>query len=151
MARRIERSPAGEALYQVLVETAAVFFRMRALGKKQGLVTGWGGGLWGFLRSLKLHSTATVPQLARMRPVARQRIQHLADDAARAGLIEYLDNPAHKRSKLLALTPAGKTAFAEMDARLAEMAERLTEGIGEKDLCTTLKVLRRLREKLGEA
>lgn len=151
MARRIERSPAGEALYQVLVETAAVFFRMRALGKKQGLVTAWGGGLWGFLRSLELHGPATVPQLARMRPVARQRIQHLADDAARAGLIEYLDNPAHKRSKLLALTPAGETAFAEMDARLVEMSEHLTEGIGKKDLRTTVKVLRQLREKLGES
>jgi DNA-binding MarR family transcriptional regulator len=149
MAQRIERSPAGEALYQVLVETAAVFFRMRALGKKQGLVTAWGGGLWGFLRSLKLHGPATVPQLARLRPVARQRIQHLADDAARAGLIEFRDNPAHKRSKLLALTPAGETAFDRMDSRLAEMAERLTEGIDEKDLRTTLKVLQQLRDKLG--
>ena len=151
MIRKIERTAAGEALYEVLVETAAVFFRMRALGRKQGLVTAWGGGLWGFLRSLEVHGPATVPQLARMRPVARQRIQHLADDAARAGLIEFVDNPAHKRSKLLALTPAGEKAFAEMDGRLAEISERLTEGIGEKDLRATLKVLRQLREKVGEA
>jgi DNA-binding MarR family transcriptional regulator len=148
MARETERSPAGEALYGVIVETAALFFRMRALGKKGGLVTAWGGGLWGFLRSLKLNGPATVPQLARLRPVARQRIQHLADDAARAGLIEFRDNPAHKRSKLLALTPAGERAFAEMDAKLAEMAEGLSEGLDEQDLRTTLEVLRQLRDKI---
>ncbi len=114
-------------------------------------MTSWGGGLWGFLRSLEVHGPATVPQLARMRPVAHQRIQHLADDDARAGLIAFRHNPAHERSKLLALTPAGEKAFAELDGRLAEISERLTEGIDEKDLRATLEVLRRLREKAGEA
>jgi DNA-binding MarR family transcriptional regulator len=149
MARRNEQTAAGAALYQVMVETAALFFRMRAAGKRAGLVTSWGGGMWGFLRSLDLHGPATVPQLARLRPVARQRIQRLADEAAEAGLVEFLDNPAHKRSRLLRLTPAGETAFAEMDARVKAIAERLTEGIDEKDLRTTVNVLGQLREKLG--
>ena len=151
MARRSEQTAAGAALYDVMVETAAVFFRMRAAGKKAGLVTSWGGGTWGFLRSLALHGPATVPQLARMRPVARQRIQRLADEAAEAGLIAFLDNPAHKRSRLLRLTPAGETAFAEMDARVKAIAAQLAQGLDEQELRTTAKVLKQLREKLGDA
>ncbi len=150
MTRKAGKSAAGEALYQVMVEMAAVFFKMRALGKKEGLVTSWGGGIWGFLRSLKVRGPATVPQLARMRPVARQRIQRLADEAAEAGLIAFLDNPAHKRSKLLRLTPKGERAFAEMDARLKEIAARLAGDIGHEDLQTTVTVLKRLREKLED-
>ncbi len=149
MAGRGEQTAAGEALYQVMVETAAVFFRMRAAGKKAGLVTSWGGGTWGFLRSLALNGPATVPQLARLRPVARQRIQRLADEAAAAGLVEFLENPAHKRSRLLRLTPAGEAAFAEMDARVKAIAGQLAEDLDVAELRAAVKVLTQLRNKLS--
>ena len=72
-------------------------------------------------------------------------------EAAEAGLIEFLDNPAHKRSRLLRLTPAGETAFAEMDARVKAIAAQLAQGLDEQELRTTAKVLKQLREKLGDA
>ena len=39
MARRSQQTAAGAALYDVMVETAAVFFRMRAAGKKAAAVS----------------------------------------------------------------------------------------------------------------
>lgn len=138
----------GDTLYQVIVEVAAVFFRLRAAGKSAGLVTPWGGGIWGFLRSLKLQGPATVPQLARLRPVARQRIQRLADEAAAEGLVAFQDNPAHKRSKLVCLTPKGEAVFAEMDRHLAGMASELAGDLDPAELRTALKVLRQLRDRL---
>src|SRR5262249_31931288 len=80
------------------------FFRIRAMGQRTGLITSWGGGTFGFMRSLAVIGPLTVPQIAQMRPTSRQRMQRLADELAAEGLVEFIDNPRHRRSKLVKLT-----------------------------------------------
>jgi DNA-binding MarR family transcriptional regulator len=146
---RKRRSAAGELLFDVMVETAATFFRVRAAGQRLGAMTSWGGGSWGLLRSLALGGPQTVPQLARSRPVARQRIQKIADELAADGLVEFIDNPGHKRSKLVALTAKGAAKYAEITERILDLAEVLARDMSERELKTALGVLRRLRAKLA--
>ena len=102
----------AEAVAQLILEVAQCFFRIRALGQKTGLITSWGGGAFGFIRSLALLGPLTVPQIAQMRPTSRQRMQRLADELAAEGLVEFVDNPRHQRSKLVRLTPKGTRAIA---------------------------------------
>ena len=45
----------------------------------------------------------TVAALARSRPVARQWIHRLANDLEKQRLIEFIDNPEHKRAKSITL------------------------------------------------
>ena len=142
------RTPAGEALVDVVVELARAFFKMRAAGQRIGAVTASRGGLWGLLRSLKAEGPQTVPQIARARPVARQHIQKLANEMAADGLVAFIDNPAHKRSKLLRLTPRGEARYGELSERLRDLCERMALDIGEEDLRITASVLRRLSEKM---
>jgi hypothetical protein len=52
---------------------------------KTGVITSWGGGAFGFMRSLALLGPLTVPQIAQMRPTSRQRMHRLADDFAAEG------------------------------------------------------------------
>jgi DNA-binding MarR family transcriptional regulator len=101
------RTPKGEAVAELMLEVAQCFFRIRAVGQKAGLMTRWGGGAFGFMRSLALLGPLTVPQIAEMRPTSRQRMQRLADELAAEGLVEFIDNPKHRRSKLVQLTPKG--------------------------------------------
>jgi DNA-binding MarR family transcriptional regulator len=136
-------------LAALMAETLGLSFRLRAAGKRLGAVTRWGGGTWGLLRSLKLEGPQTVPALARARPVARQHIQKLADELAGAGLVAFADNPAHRRSRLVRLTPKGETAFRAMDRRVRAAAEDLAADISEPDVRTALRVLARLRAKLA--
>ena len=84
-AGRILRSK-GEATADLMLEVAQFFFRLRALGQRTGLITSWGGGAFGFMRSLALIGPLTVPQIAQMRPTSRQRMQRLADELASRGL-----------------------------------------------------------------
>src|SRR5215813_7063392 len=70
----------AEAVAELMLEVAQCFFRIRALGQKTGLITSWGGGAFGFMRSLALLGPLTVPQIAQMRPTSRQRMQRLADE-----------------------------------------------------------------------
>jgi hypothetical protein len=56
----------AEAIAELMLEVAQCFFRIRAVGQKTGLITSWGGGAFGFMRSLALIGPLTVPQIAQM-------------------------------------------------------------------------------------
>lgn len=148
MARKA-KPDGGAALYRLIGEITQTHFRLREAGKREGAVTTSGGGLWGLLRSLAEGGPATVPTLARQRPVARQHIQKLADEAAAQGLVAFVDNPDHKRSKLVTLTPKGARAFAKIDDKVRRRAAALAAGFAVDELETTAAILRRLRQALG--
>src|SRR5215472_4639779 len=112
----------GEAIAELMLEVAQYFFRIRAAGQKTGLITGWGGGAFGFMRSLALLGPLTVPQIAQMRPTSRQRMQRLADELAAEGFVEFIDNPKHRLSKLVQLTPRGDARYRELNAGLLAIA-----------------------------
>src|SRR6516164_11593195 len=114
----------GEAITDLMLEVAQFFFRLRALGQKTGLITNWGAGAFGFMRSLALIGPLTVPQIAEMRPTSRQRMQRLADELAAEGLVEFIDNPHHRRSKLVRLTREGSTRFRELNTRFLVIASK---------------------------
>lgn len=143
-------TPAGEALFAVMVETLRTFFSLRGAGKRMGTVTAWGAGNWGLLRSLSAEGPRTVPEIARSRHVARQHIQKLANELAREGLVEFADNPRHRRSKLLRLTAKGARRLALLTRRIQGLCGELARGMGTAELETAAAVLRRLQAKLGE-
>ena len=138
----------GEAIAELMLEVAQFFFRMRAVGQKTGLITSWGGGAFGFMRSLALLGPLTVPQIAQMRPTSRQRMQRLADELAAEGLVEFIDNPQHRRSKLVQLTPKGVTRYRELDARFLAIASTMGAGLSEGDVRRTVEMVRRLSDEV---
>src|SRR3712207_3289158 len=124
----------AEAVVELMLEVAQCFFRIRALGQKEGLITSWGGGAFGFMRSLALLGPLTVPQIARMRPTSRQRMQRLADELVAEGLVEFVDNPKHRRSKLVRLTPKGDAQYRELNARLLLISSTIGVALSEADI-----------------
>src|SRR5499426_2711958 len=138
----------GEAIADLMLEVAQCFLRIRALGQKTGLITGWGGGAFGFMRSLALLGPLTVPQIAQMRPTSRQRMQRLADELATEGLVEFIDNPKHRRSMLVQLTPKGGTRYRELNARFLAIAASLGVGLSEADICRATETVRRLGDEV---
>jgi DNA-binding MarR family transcriptional regulator len=139
----------GEAIAELMLEVAQCFFRIRAVGQQAGLITSWGGGAFGFMRSLALLGPLTVPQIAQMRPTSRQRMQRLADELAAEGLVEFIDNPKHRRSKLVQLTPEGSSRYREMNDRLLAIASTLGVGLSEGDIREATERVRRLSDELN--
>ena len=129
-----------------MLEVAQYFFRIRAVGQKTGLITRWGGGAFGFLRSLALLGPLSVPQIARMRPTSRQRMQRLADELEAEGLVEFIDNPKHRRSKLVRLTRKGAARYREMNARFLVIASTLGVALSEADIRKTTEIVRHLSD-----
>lgn len=86
----------------------------------------------------------TVPQIAEMRPTSRQRMQRLADELAADKLVEFVDNPKHRRSKLVQLTRKGTAQYQEMSARFLAMASTIGRELNETEIHKTATVVRQL-------
>jgi DNA-binding MarR family transcriptional regulator len=136
----------AEAIAELMLEVAQCFFRIRALGQKAGFITSWGGGAFGFMRSLALLGPLTVPQIAQMRPTSRQRMQRLADELAAEGLVKFTDNPKHRRSKLVQLTPKGDARYRELNARFLVIASTMGVALSEADIRKTTEIVRQLSD-----
>ena len=136
----------AEAVAELMLEVAQCFFKIRALGQKTGFITGWGGGAFGFMRSLVLLGPLTVPQIAQMRPTSRQRMQRLADELAAEGLIKFVDNPKHRRSKHVRLTPKGDARYRELNAWLLSIASTMGVAVSEADIRKTIEIVRHLSD-----
>ena len=138
----------GEAISDLILEVAQFFFRIRAIGQRTGLITSWGGGAFGFMRSLALLGPLTVPQIARMRPTSRQRMQRLADELTAEGLVKFIANPKHQRSKLMQLTPKGDARYRELKARFLAIAATMGVCLSEADIRKTIEIVRRLSDEV---
>jgi len=144
-------SSKGEAIAVLILEGAQFFFRIRALGQKAGFMTSWGAGAFGFIRSLALLGPLTVPELAKMRPTSRQRMQRLADELATEGLVEFIDNPRHRRSKLVRLTRKGNRHYLRLNAQLLKIASTMGADLIEADIRKAIEIVRRLSNETKDA
>jgi DNA-binding MarR family transcriptional regulator len=144
----VNRTPAGKAIEDLIIEIVATFFLLRAEGMRIGVVSSSGEGYWSVLRLLKVNGAQTVPQIARYRYVPRQSVQKLANEMLADGVIELVNNPAHKRSKLLRLTPKGEAVFQELSDRIATLSETMAEQGDAAQLQNAVAVVKHLHEQL---
>lgn len=142
------RSEAGRALFDLGMEVIHTYFRLRATGEKIGTTPPAGAGSLGLLRSLMKDGPQTVPQLARARPVTRQHIQTTANALADQGLVEFVDNPAHKRSKLVRITEPGQRRLSDLLVRIEDAYEAISPGMDEAEIRAAIKVMSELRRRL---
>jgi DNA-binding MarR family transcriptional regulator len=133
------------ATMAVFEEAVALHLRLTAAAEALHGSTELTRACRGVLRDLAVLGPRTVAQLARLRPVSRQTIQVQVNQLLEAGMAELLDNPDHARSRLVALTPAGKTAVEEMWAEEARMVEALPVSASPQQLFQTAQTLRDLR------
>ncbi len=140
---------AAQALGELVRELPFAYFRLRAAGDELAARAGQTTGKWGLMRSLAEDGPRTVAQLARSRPVARQWVQRLANELAAEGLIEFADNPYHRRSKLMVLTRKGERALGRMEASLAAWSAELSRSFDERSVRVAVRTLRQLREHLA--
>jgi len=124
----------------------AAFNRLKALGDDLHGDLGVTAAMRAVMEMLSEEGPQTVPQIARAKAVSRQHIQLLADALCEAGLAVVKDNPAHRRSSLLALSEKGKRAFATMRAREVSVIAELAGEFEGGELDRAADVLSRLSE-----
>lgn len=83
----------------------------------------------------------TVPQVARSLGLSRQAVQRLADDMAERGLTAWIDNPDHRRARLLQLTLQGRDAYGQALRRKLLWAQGMAEGLTPAWLAVATELL----------
>lgn len=137
----------GALIFEVLRCAAALGEAGDALVRPLGLT----GARWQVLATAGHGAAQTVSDLARTLSQARQSVQRVADDLARAGLVEFTDNPAHARARLVVPTRLGRALLQQAEAARQPWTAALAEGQSAAALAAATGVLRQLRAALGDA
>jgi len=143
------RTPAGDALTDLIGQVVQLIRRFSVAGEALAKPAGQTLARWLLLESIDA-APATVAQIARTMHLARQSVQRLADVLVRDGFAVYQDNPAHRRAKLLAITPRGRSALRTIQAAQAAWSDRLGAELGEGQLRWVSAVLDRVLQTLRD-
>ena len=135
-------------LAEVYVALGPVYRRVARLVEQDEQVSGLSVGVRNVLDQLRRDGERTVPQLARAQDLSRQYTQRMVDQAASDGLVELAPNPAHRRSRLVRLTPAGKKAITAVLERELALLERVGGDLTAAELDGTLRVLHHMDQAL---
>jgi len=143
------RTPAGDAFTTLISQVVQLIRLFSVAGEALAKPAGQTLARWLVLEAIQ-DAPATVAQIARTMHLARQSVQRLADVLVRDGLAVYEDNPAHRRAKLLRLTPQGRSALRTIQAAQRVWADRLGAELGEAELQQASAVLDQVLQALGE-
>lgn len=146
--RRPADAARHEAVDKLTMTAALLYFRMRRAAEEMMGEGAQSSGRRSLLKSLAAGGPQTVPQMARMRAVSRQHIQKLVNGLINDGLVELIDNPAHKRSKLIRITAAGQRAADATRQREAEILPELSRGLSLREIETATRVLEHFKAAL---
>jgi len=108
-------------------------------------------GRLSLLRELEREGPQTVPQLARALLVSRQHAQVVANWLAESGYVDFVGNPAHKRSRLLRLAAAGSQLVSELERSERQLFEALRVEADPGEVERAAEVLQRVSSALKAA
>ncbi|MDN5687442.1 MAG: MarR family winged helix-turn-helix transcriptional regulator [Brachybacterium sp.] len=140
----------ADRLAEVYVALGPVYRRVSRIVEHDESVSGLSVGVRNVLDQLRRDGERTVPQLARHQDLSRQFVQRMVHEARADGLVQLVDNPAHRRSSLVRMTAAGQDAITAVIAREHELMGRVGGDLTADELAATLRVLHHMDEALIE-
>jgi len=145
---RATPTPDTRLLYDLILAVRGCFRRLRRAADDLHRDLGISASMRAMMETLSDGPPRTVPEIARLKGVSRQHVQVNIDALLRARLVETRDNPAHRRSPLIALTKSGMEAFREIRRREASLLHSLAAGLGRSQQQAAIHVLTELSERL---
>ncbi|MGC0144854.1 MarR family winged helix-turn-helix transcriptional regulator [Pseudactinotalea sp. Z1732] len=148
MGTVLDPSALAERLAEVYDTIGPLYRRASRLVERDGQSSGVSVGIRAVLDHLRRDGERTVPQLASEQVLSRQFVQRMVNDAVAAGYVELVDNPAHRRSSLVRLTPVGRASIRAVHEREHHLMSHVGGDLTDADLEATLRVLRHMLEGL---
>lgn len=105
----------------------------------------------GLLLQLRRGGHQTIPQIAAQRGSTRQYVQQALGPLVERGLVEWLGNPRHRRSRLAALTPAGVELVRRVLAREGALFAGLAGAVPREQLLEAAAIVAALEARLSAA
>ncbi len=100
------------------------------------------------LDTLSHAGAATVPDIAARLGVSRQFIQTTCNELEGRGLLSFRDNPRHKRSRLVEITPDGSALLARFRTAEAKLLHEKLPDIDAEAVTVAQGLLSELRHRI---
>src|ERR1700748_2765823 len=128
--KRTKRTPAGEALTNLMLDLSRLSSRLLAIGDRLAAGLGLTSARWQILGAI---TSAERPQpvawLARDLGANRQNVQRIVNDLVRDALVAFETNPHHRRAQLVVLTDKGRQTFDEAMRLQRPWVNGLSDGL----------------------
>jgi DNA-binding MarR family transcriptional regulator len=149
-------SPAGErtrlALNGLIIEIFRLNGDLLAVGDTLVADLGLTSARWQVLGAISFSPVPLpVAHIARNMGLTRQAVQRVVDDMREDGLLRLEPNPHHRRASLVAMTPAGETAYRQASERQGIWAADLASGLSYEAIEAAGTLLRELQRRLDTA
>lgn len=140
-------SEAGAAFTELVIELFRLNGTMIAVGDEMTRDLGLTSARWQVLGAIG-KEPKTVAAAARQMGLTRQNVQRIADWLVESGIAEFVDNPNHRRAKLVALTKAGMALREQLGRRQARWANATGAHFAAGELTAATDMLQRLKKVL---
>lgn len=140
-------SPRGLAVSELAIQVFRANGALIAAGDALARPAGLTSARWQVLGVIG-DAPASVADVARAMGLRRQSVQQTADALVADGLATFMDNPRHRRAKLLEPTAAGRLALDEVERAHAEWADALAARLQPSEIAAATAALRALTTAL---
>lgn len=139
--------PANALVLEIFRANGALIRLGDALVKPLGLTS----ARWQVLGAVAQgHGGLPVARIADNMGLTRQSVQRIVDELAEAELVGFAPNPAHKRAKLVVMTPRGQRLFQRASERWVPYADAIAAALDPRRLRSTTDNLATLRGFLDQ-
>ncbi|ACZ85695.1 MarR family winged helix-turn-helix transcriptional regulator [Streptosporangium roseum] len=134
----------ADRLAEVFDLVGPLYRRAQRKVEQDAPIEGLSVGVRAVLNMLCEHGPMTVPQMGRAQALSRQFVQRMINDAAARNLVEFVPNPAHKRSSLIRLTEEGRAAIIAVIDRERAVLRQAGGDLSDTEIAACIRVLSHL-------
>ncbi len=146
-----KRTPKAEALRELTLNLLELTSAMVSKGQEITKPHSQSLSHWKVLTAAEC-DTYTVSQIARRMGLTRQAVQTIANALVDKGLARFVENPDHKTSPILKLTPKGRAIDEAIVRDHIDWSNAFSKPFTLDQLNTTARTLKELTDRLhGES
>ncbi len=148
---REEWTQAGEAVTALIMDVFRLNGRLLVAGDRLVAELGLTSARWQVLGAIaQAEQPEPVAWHARSMGLHRQGVQRIVNELEVEGIVEFEQNPHHKRAHLVLLTPKGRQLFAAALALQVPWVNALSRGLKPKDVAAAQRVIGELKLRLEQ-
>lgn len=140
-------TPEAEAMTELILSIFRIHGRLFLAGDRLTRGTGLTSSRWQVLGAIA-NGPRTVAQIARHFESTRQGALFLVNALLKEGFVELIDNPEHKRAKLVRFTESGRAAFDEVSRRQEKWVNAFADHFDVDEVQRATNLLDRVAREL---
>ena len=139
--------PTGVAITELILKLFRVNGLLLTVGDRLTKDLGLTSARWQVMGALA-DGPLTVAHIARNMGLKRQSVQRLVNVLAQQGLLMLVDNPHHRRARLVQLTATGRNQYEQISQLQAHWVNNISEGLDVTNLKLAFEQLCNIEERL---